>query len=267
MFLDTRLDWLALPVIRDETPVEISTLRLSASASRRAREQKKSMFNGVFICVTLAVFGYRLVSLYLIEHSCSFIKYRSEKRPVVFIRFVFHLNMKQCKKNKSLFHDSITIKLKERIYCFFYKWIIFLKHFFKNFFETFKRDLTKTCFCFILSAQRNKVQWRQASPKHRLKFQEFVKIVETEPSAVTVIGTYRACFKPSVCLSLSLSLCLSLSPCLSLWLSLSLSPCLSLCLSVSLSLWLSLCLSVCLSLSLWLSPRVFIPDRTFLLVY
>ena len=51
-------------------------------------------------------------------------------------------------------------------------------------------------FCFILSAEGNKVQWRQASPKHRLKFQELVKIIETEPSAVTVIGTYRACFKP-----------------------------------------------------------------------
>ena len=101
------------------------------------------------------------------------------------------------KKYKSLFHDSITIKRKERIYCvFFYKWIIFLKHFFKNFFKTFKRNFTKTCFCFILSAQGNKVQWKQASPKHRLKFQELVKIVETEPSAVTVIGTYRACFKP-----------------------------------------------------------------------
>ena len=52
------------------------------------------------------------------------------------------------------------------------------------------------CSYFSLSAEGNKVQWRQTSTKHRPKFQELVKITEKEPSAVTIIGTYRACFKP-----------------------------------------------------------------------
>ena len=62
-------------------------------------------------------------------------------------------------------------------------------------------------FYFILSdevnefplealAEGSKVQWRQTSTKNRLKFEELVKIAEKEPSAITVIGTYRVCFRP-----------------------------------------------------------------------
>ena len=46
------------------------------------------------------------------------------------------------------------------------------------------------------SAEGSKIQWSQTSTKHRLKFEKLLKIAEKEPSAVTIIGTYKVCFSP-----------------------------------------------------------------------
>ena len=72
--------------------------------------------------------------------------------------------------------------------------------------------------------------------------------------SVFVCLCLRLCLSLSVSVCLCLRLCLSLSVCLSVSVSVSISLCLSvsvsLCLSVSVCLCLSVCLSVCLSLSL-----------------
>ena len=71
---------------------------------------------------------------------------------------------------------------------------------------------------------------------------------------ISIIWSHSPCV--SVCLSLSVSLCLSLSVCLSLYLSLSVSLCFCLSVSPSLSLSLCVCLSLCVSVCLSLSNAV-----------
>ena len=47
-----------------------------------------------------------------------------------------------------------------------------------------------------LSTGKRSVEWREKSKKHRLKFEELVKILEIEPSRARKIGTYQVCFEP-----------------------------------------------------------------------
>ena len=49
--------------------------------------------------------------------------------------------------------------------------------------------------CLYLSTGKRSVEWRQKSRKHQLKFEELVKVLETEPSRACKIGTYQVCFE------------------------------------------------------------------------